>query len=507
MNSSKRFSIEQGELLVAMVVVFPLIFWNAIEHLFPMGYAGLFTQMAEQIANLNFRLPLESPYYGPGGIPFAYPPFGLYVLAVFIKLTGKYYIFLRWLPPLFSLISIALTYLLAVKLFKSRVPAAFVAIIASASPDLYIAHTWSSGVVRAPAFIFAILTIYFFSENLENRSVKNILLTGLFFGLAALSHLAYALFCAAWIAFFSIASRDWLTRVRDSVLSGFVGLLAASVWVVPVASRHGWEVFLGAFNSHGGENIFSLLANPGGLLRLFQINFSPITSNLVLAVLFLLGAYCLFRRKRYDFILFFAVIVLVFPENARFVFWLGSFFAGCGLWFAGDWAYRMALKKRDVSYSLGLLAFSMSILAFIWWTGFKTISAFSPLLNESALELGERASDLIPPDSTYLALLIQDESEWMPFLLKRNPLTAQWGSEWLGEYNQQTRLMSLFQGCRKEKDWACVQSVLGGMDEAPQFVITYRIERALNDQIPADGQWREVFSNNRYIVWKAAGSP
>ncbi len=507
MNSNRKSFIGQGAFLVSMVAAFPLILWNAIEHLFPMGYAGLFTQMAEQIADLNFRLPLESPYYGPGGIPFAYPPLGLYLLAVFIKLTGKYYIFLRWLPPLFSLISVALTYLLALKIFKSRVSAMFVAVIVATSIDLYVAHAWSSGVVRAPAFIFAILAIYFFSENLENRSSKNILLTGLFFGLSALSHLAYALFCAAWIGFFSIAGREWLKRIRDSALSALTGLLVVSVWAIPVTLRHGWEVFLGAFNSHGGENIFSLFIDPSGLVRLFQINFYPISSNIILLILVLIGVYYFFKQKRFDFILFFAVIVLVFPENARFVFWVGSFFAGCGLWFVCEFIYVFTLQKRNIFGAIGMLGLSVPILASLWWTGFKPISSFTPFLNQSALELGERASDLIPPESNYLALLAQDEAEWMPFLLKRNPLVAQWGSEWLGEYNQQTSLMSLFQGCRKEKDWACVRSALSDMNESPRFIITYRIERALNDQITADSQWREVFSNNRYIVWQAVEIP
>ena len=87
-----------GLLLAASLLLScPLLLVNALSHPYPLGAAGLFTQMAQQIAAADFRLPLQSPYYGPGSIPFAYPPLGLYLLAVLIKVTGKYLFFLRLL--------------------------------------------------------------------------------------------------------------------------------------------------------------------------------------------------------------------------------------------------------------------------------------------------------------------------------------------------------------------------------------------------------------------------
>src|ERR1041385_860478 len=100
-----------------------------------MGYAGLFTQMAKQIADANFRLPMESPFYGPGGIPFAYPPFGLYLLAVLIKLTGKYFIFLRILPPLLSLISLIPLFYLTLQISKSPIASSVAIVLAATSSD------------------------------------------------------------------------------------------------------------------------------------------------------------------------------------------------------------------------------------------------------------------------------------------------------------------------------------------------------------------------------------
>jgi len=143
------------------------------------------------------------------------------------------------------------------------------------------------------------------------------------------------------------------------------------------------------------------------------------------------------------------------------------------------------------------------VLGILWWNGFASISRFTPFLSNSAIELQEKASEIFLKDGTYLSLLIQDEAEWLPFLVQREPLVSQWGSEWLGEYDEQTRLMSMFQGCRKEKDWSCVTAVLKEMGTSPVYVITYRIDKKMNEQIAQVGGWQEIFSNERYTVWEA----
>jgi len=501
-TSASRWSNSTIAFLIAILVSAPLLFYNAFLHVFPMGYAGLFTQMARQIADANFAMPGESPYYGPGGIPFAYPPLGLYILAVFIKLTGKYYIFLRFLPPIFSLLSVGLTFFLAQKLFKQPFLSAAVAILTATSVDLYIAHTWSAGVVRAPAFVFLILVLYFYSPNPDKRSTRDTFLSGLFFGLAALSHLAYALFCFLWIVVASVSLRNWKKTIVDAFLAGLTALIVASIWVIPTAFRHGWRVFFGAFNSHGGNELMTEAFNLASLVRLFQINLAPILSNSLLAALVLAGGIYLLLHKQYRFVLFFFLIVLIFPENARFVYWLGCFFAAYGLWLLSAQLYEWISKRVKISQPVWMAVLLTPILGILWWGGFSSISRFAPFLSNSALELQGRSSEIFLRDGTYLALLIQDEAEWMPFLIQHEPLVSQWGSEWLGQYDQQTRLMSLFQGCRKEKDWACVKSVLAEMGSSPDYVITYRIDRKMNEQIAQEGRWREIFFSERYIVWE-----
>ena len=69
-------------LLLAVLVAAPVVFFQAFRYSFPLGYAGMFTLIAERIAGADFRLPMSIPHYGPGGIPLIYPPFAMYVFAL-----------------------------------------------------------------------------------------------------------------------------------------------------------------------------------------------------------------------------------------------------------------------------------------------------------------------------------------------------------------------------------------------------------------------------------------
>ena len=515
-------SADAVALLITLAASLPLIFRNAVVHDFPMGYAGLFTQMAVQIADANFALPASSPFYGPGGIPFAYPPLGLYLLAIFVKTTGSYYIFLRWLPPFLSLFSVLLTFFLAKQLFlfpttshfasgnasgKEQVrprndgihpfAAMAIAILTAMSLDLHTAHVWSAGIVRAPAFVFTILFMYFYPAGIGQRSLKSVIFAGMFLGLAFLSHLAYGLFCIFWFISASFFTRELMRSIRDAIIAGLVTALVVCLWVVPVVLTHGWDVFLGALNSHGGSQFISGSFHLVDLFRLLYFNLSPVLSNPLFAIFALVGLFYLLWHRQFRFVFFFFLITLFFPENARFVSWLGCFAAGYGLWFfsgqLSDWAGKYINIPRYVWVAL--------TLCILWWNGYQSLARFSPFLTESALDFQAKRAEIFQEDGAYLALLAQDEAEWLPFLLAREPLVSQWGSEWLGMYEEQTRLMSLFQGCRREKDWECVKTVVAGMDKAPRFVITNRIEKKLNEQILADPLWEEVYANGRYIVW------
>ncbi len=485
-------------LFISLLVSFPLLFDNALEHSFPMGYAGLFTQMAEQIANANFRLPLESPFYGPSGIPFVYPPFGLYLLAIFIKLTGKYFVFLRLLPPLLSLISLIPLFYLTLELSKSALAATITVILVATSPDLYIAHAWSAGIARTPAFIFALTSLFFFSRQLNKRLPSNIILTGVFLGLAFMSHLLYALFCFLWIWWWTLFGKNAFARIKDSAVSSMLGLLTASIWLVPTLLRHGIVIFINAFGSHGGADLLFFWKNFTGLFDLFLNHITPLTSSILLYVPILIGMIATLVKREFAMASFLFFIIPAFPGGVRFIFLLGCIFAGVGLSTLVDWGVMIS-KGRLKTMSFVIMI--VPLLGIIWWNSYLTLSNYSPRLDENAIDVAESIQGIIAPDETYLALIKQDEAEWLPFLFQREPIVSQWGSEWLGKYNEQTYLMSLFRDCQKTQDWPCVEGAIIETGGYPDHLITYANDVQLNDQISRTKQWKQFYANDRYVVW------
>ena len=115
-------------------------------------------------------------------------------------------------------------------------------------------------------------------------------------------------------------------------------------------------------------------------------------------------------------------------------------------------------------------------------------------------QLAQEVKQNLPPQKSYLALVRQDEAEWLPFLFQRQPLVSQWGSEWLGTYDQQTNLMSRIHSCEMEQDWSCVENLISDQNY-PGALITYVNDKSLNQQLLATNQWSQVYVNERYSFW------
>jgi 4-amino-4-deoxy-L-arabinose transferase-like glycosyltransferase len=456
--------------------------------------------MAQQISDANVRLPLESPFYGPGGIPFAYPPFGLYLFAFLIKLTGKYFIFLRLLPPLLSLLALIPLFYLTLELSSSSVAAAITVILAGASQEFYISHAWAAGIVRAPAFLFMLTSLYFFSRQLKSRTWMDIIFSGVFLGLAFMSHLAYGLFCILWIGWWTLFDKNhvFVVRLKDSIVSVSIALLTTSIWLVTILSRYGIEILFNAFNSHGGSSSLSFWQTIQGLLSSFLRNVEPITSNVLLAVLVGIGIVALLLNRNYAMVLFYLLIIPVFPEGERFIFLLGYISTGMGISALINWVSATTDNRFGSAVFAVIL---IPILGILWWNGFRTLSRYAPLLTNETFDLAEQVQESTSLDGNYLALVRQDEAEWLPFLFQREPLVSQWGSEWLGAYNEQTLLMSRFGGCRTNENWSCVENIILETGEYPDYVITYVNDDELNQQLLDTNQWTQIYTNQRYALW------
>ena len=128
---------------------------------FPVNDGGMFYVMVEELLANHFQLPAFTQY-NLAGIPFAYPPFGLYVSALLSSLLHIPALeVVRWLPPLVSTLSLLAFYLLAVEILGSRMQAALATIFYGLVPDSFGWAIMGGGITRSFGLLFLFLTIAF----------------------------------------------------------------------------------------------------------------------------------------------------------------------------------------------------------------------------------------------------------------------------------------------------------------------------------------------------------
>ncbi len=154
----------------------------------------MFTQMAAQIAAAGFALPMEIPYYGPGGIPFVYPPLGHYLFAAFLALGFSTWAYLRLVPAFFALAALVPFYFLARELTAVRWGGLAALLLAFTAPSVFSIHVWAAGVVRGLALILTLTGLLFYLRALRQPGRGVILAAGIALGLLLTTHLLYTLF-------------------------------------------------------------------------------------------------------------------------------------------------------------------------------------------------------------------------------------------------------------------------------------------------------------------------
>ena len=91
---------------------------------FPVNDGGMFYVMVEELKASHFALPAFTGY-NLSDIPFAYPPFGLYITALISSLFRIPALeVVRWLPALVSTLSLLAFYFMADEILSSKTQAA-----------------------------------------------------------------------------------------------------------------------------------------------------------------------------------------------------------------------------------------------------------------------------------------------------------------------------------------------------------------------------------------------
>ncbi len=155
---------------------------------FPLNDGGLFYTMTSDLQKADYALPAVTTY-NRLDIPYAYPPLPFYLMALIRSITGADLLdIIRWLPVVFSLLTIPAFFLLAQALLGDPLKAALATVMYALLPRSYEWVIMGGGVTRAPAALFLILMTWGVYRLFRSGGWKFYLVTILSAALVILTH-------------------------------------------------------------------------------------------------------------------------------------------------------------------------------------------------------------------------------------------------------------------------------------------------------------------------------
>lgn len=503
--------------IAVFLVLGSMYLYNASRFQYPPGYAGLYTLMAEMLAQKPFPLPMEVPYYGPGGIPFAYPPLAAYIEAFFIgPAKVPVFTYLRWEPGIACLLVMLAVYLLGRELSGDRLKALVGTVIVFSAEIIYSYHGTASGSVRGPALLWTVLAAYvaLMAYRRRHRWLAFALLAGLFLALTIMTHLAYAAFLAPGIllmAFLQTTGRPLLDRCRTLVVIAVAGALLSAPWWGTMIARYGWAVFLNAGGTHGTLGLVQQTGlEPIAMLRAilrWYVNLGGAWWPAFLAGLMIAGFAYAVARGRWLLPAWTLVAIATLGQTDRFEILLLGLLAGEAL---ADLSRFLGSSNRTQtavgSVTAGGLTFLALVLVPVVFLGFRGIQWTDVALSDDLVETGAWVRENSPEDSQYLYLGgDHDIAEWLPYLSRRTPGVSPWGAEWTGSYDEQLQRLGEVNSCLSGPDTACLNRILASIGGDVEWLIVPVEDGRSWPALASDPDWEQVFANDSFAVCRTAG--
>jgi hypothetical protein len=474
---------------------------------FPLNDGGMFYTMAGELQANGYRLP-EFTSYNFGGIPFAYPPFGLYVAAVVDDFTPLSMLdVFRILPLIVTVGTMCAFGLLARRLLADDV--AFIASLTAFAliPFSYEWFIMGGGLTRSLGMLFALLALHEAHRLYTGRNRRCIASVGVLAGLCALSHLEMLLFLAFSIALFFAAYGRSKSSARDTALAVVIALAISAPWWATVLAYHGLDPFLAAARTGSPSPV-----NPALTFLVFQPTDEPLFA--IIAALGLLGIAWSLAHRQWMLPAWVLACGLLDPRGFGNVACVPiALLTGIAV---ADVLLPM-LSPANPSRARGWILPSAVFGVLALYALIGAMVATPQLL--AALEPDEREAMIwiennTPRDAT--VAVVTDEhwardraAEWLPVLAERRSIATVQGTEWArGEFSQQNDLNRELQLCA-EGDTACLNEwmasnqvefdylflpkrseSMAGMVEHPDECCA-----ALRAALRADARYRVMFDN------------
>jgi hypothetical protein len=401
----------------------------------------MFYAAIQDLKASHYALPQYMSYNG-GQIPFAYPPLGFYMAAAVSSLPGVTVLdSVRFLPLVFSCLTLAVFYRLGLTLLGSRRQAVVALWVFALLPRAFNWEIVGGGVTRAPGFLFALVALDLGYRALQaDAGRRYIAWSGAATGLALLAHLEMGLFVAVSLSLFTGLGRPGGIRARAMITASILvtALAVSSPWWLTNLVRFGADPFLAAAST-GGHSPLSFLAAVGP---------SPADETLfpVLTALALLGVLIAATRRDYCLAVWPLVLFIADPRkastSASVPLALLAAVAVCG-GIARVLAAQQSLEgegEPSTSWTGRQRTFGYCVMGFGYVAALLTpISPRSPLhsLSSPARDSMTWIAQETQPGSRFAVVTgnplwaTDPVSEWFPGLTGRVSIATPQGREWL----------------------------------------------------------------------------
>lgn len=471
---------------------------------YPVGYAGLYQLEIDRIISNHFSLPNSIPFYGPGGIPAAYPFLSLYIGAFFQHILGVPALhYLKYAPALWTLCAFAAAYFFFKEVSKERAKAVTAVLLMALTYEIFEKHATAAGIVRGPALFFSMLSLIGFWKITHGKKLSFWVIfgTGLATALTAMSHLSYLSFlvitCLALMLF--VREVDLKTRLVRLAETGFFCVLFASPWWGTVLMRYGFATFLNAFNSHGTLELAKALVS--GNVKNVLLSFFAGWGEVPLIGLTLLGlVYALVKRNRVTF-WWFLFVFLLLGDNARFLILIGALLAADLI--LDVLAVKPAQNHKQEEGQKVLAALGLLLLTgFLWARFFYAIQQYPQALDADLVQAANWMKDNSAPEDRYLYFAgDHDTAEWLPWLSQRTPAVGHWGAEWLGDYALRFSQWEDLSNCADQASLDCLTFFSASSEVSYDYILAENPVVGVADPFQ-DAEFKMVYKNDAYCIYQ-----
>lgn len=445
---SKRLTLE-GFLLIWAISMGALVrLVPTIRFPFPVNDGGLFYVMIQDLIQNGFQLPTYTTY-NSAHIPFAYPPLALYLGALISAgLDIPLISLLQWLPPIITILTIPVFYLLSKTMLGSRFQAALATTAYAMLPRTYDFPSMGGGLTRSFGLLCMLLALISAFRFYTTQKWRYLLPFGAFSTLLLASHPEYTVHTCAIIALMWIFWSHTKRGIVGSLIVIASASLLSSPWWIAVILQHGLTPFTAALQT--GWHHWTWW------IPLVTMTFSEEPNFGLITAFAIVGIFACMIKRNYFPIAWLGGAFLAEPRAAPLSASLAlALLAAIGL----DEVLLPGLQ-RIVHISRPELSITSapSILAWQSMPGkllltffllYALLNAYIYSLDLSSLRVTDEelkalqwVTNNIPPNARFVILnygepLTSPIQEWFPALTGRINLSVVQGYEWLpGEFNR-----------------------------------------------------------------------